>query len=100
MMKAMGGGRGDIFKLVWAETILTTFAGGLAGVGIAIVSSRLVEAVIRGMIPFAPEGSLIGFNLVTLGVCLGLSLVLGLAAGFYPAYRAASVRPVEAIKAD
>jgi putative ABC transport system permease protein len=100
MMKAMGGSRGDIFRLVWAETILTTFAGGLVGVAVAIASSRLVETFIRGMIPFAPEGSLIGFSLPTLAACVGLSLVLGLLAGFYPAWRASGVRPVEAIRAD
>jgi len=100
MMKAMGGSRGDVFKLVWAETILTTLLGGGAGVLIALVSSRLVEALIRGMIPYAPKGSLIGFSFPTMAMCVGLSLVLGLVAGFYPAFRAASVKPVEAIKAE
>ena len=100
MMKAMGGSRGDVFKLVWAETILTTVIGGLTGVVVALVSSRLVEALIRGMIPYAPKGSLIGFSLPTLAMCVVLSLVLGLVAGFYPAFRAASVKPVEAIKAE
>jgi putative ABC transport system permease protein len=100
MMKAMGGSRGDVFKLVWAETILTTVLGGVAGVLIALVSSRLVEALIRGMIPYAPKGSLIGFSLPTAAMCVALSLVLGLVAGFYPAFRAASVKPVEAIKAE
>ena len=100
MMKAMGGSRGDVFKLVWAETILTTVLGGVAGVLIALVSSRLVEALIRGMIPYAPKGSLIGFSVPTMAMCVVLSLVLGLFAGFYPAFRAASVKPVEAIKAE
>ncbi len=100
MMKAMGGSRGDVFKLVWAETILTTVLGGVSGVLVALVSSRLVEALIRGMIPYAPKGSLIGFSLPTAAMCVALSLVLGLVAGFYPAFRAASVKPVEAIRAE
>jgi putative ABC transport system permease protein len=100
MMKAMGGSRGDVFKLVWAETVLTTVLGGVAGIAIALVSSRLVEALIRGMIPYAPKGSLIGLSLPTMAMCVVLSLVLGLVAGFYPAFRAASVKPVEAIKAE
>jgi putative ABC transport system permease protein len=100
MMKAMGASAGDVFKLVWAETILTTVTGGLFGVLVAVGSARLVEGLIRGVIPFAPQGSLIGISPVTLLGCTVLSLVLGLVAGFYPALRAASVRPVEAIKAD
>ncbi|MBM3314035.1 FtsX-like permease family protein, partial [candidate division WOR-3 bacterium] len=100
MMKAMGGSRGDVFKLVWAETILTTGLGGVGGVALALVSSRLIEALIRGVIPYAPRGSLIGFSLPTTIFCVGLSLLLGLLAGFYPSFRAASVKPVEAIKAE
>lgn len=100
MMKAMGASAGDVFKLVWAETILTTFFGGLAGVIIAIASSRLVETVIRGMIPYAPKGALIGISVPTLVGCTLLSLVLGLLAGFYPALRASNVKPVEAIKGE
>jgi len=96
----MGGSRSDVFKLVWAETILTTVLGGLLGVALALVSSRLVEALIRGFIPYAPKGSLIGFSPVTMLACVGLSLALGLLAGFYPAFRAASIKPIEAIKAD
>jgi ABC-type lipoprotein release transport system permease subunit len=52
------------------------------------------------MIPYAPKGSLIGISLPTVAMCVVLSLVLGLVAGFYPAFRAAGVRPVEAIKAE
>jgi putative ABC transport system permease protein len=100
MMKAMGASAGDAFKLVWAETILITLAGGIVGVVIAVASSRLVETLIRGMIPFAPRGSLIGLSLPTLIGCTLLSLILGLVAGFYPALRASSVKPVEAIKAE
>ncbi len=100
MMKAMGGSRGDVFKLTWAETILTTASGGAVGVLIALGSSRLVEELIRGMIPFAPEGSLIGLSVLTMLACIGLSIVLGLLAGLYPALRAASIRPIEAIKTE
>jgi putative ABC transport system permease protein len=100
MMKAMGGSRGDVFKLTWAETILTTVSGGAVGVLIALGSARLVEALIRGMIPYAPKGSLIGLSGTTMLACIGLSVVLGLLAGLYPALRAASIRPIEAIRTE
>jgi putative ABC transport system permease protein len=100
MMKAMGGSRLDVFRLVWAETMLVSFAGGIAGVAVAILASRLVEGFIRGLIPYAPKGTLISLSLPVLGLCLGLSLLLGLVAGGYPAFRAASISPVEAIKTE
>jgi putative ABC transport system permease protein len=98
VMRATGASQAHVFGLVWLETLMLSLLGGLGGLGLG--SSRLVEALIRGMIPFAPKGSLIEFSLPTMAVCVGLSLVLGLVAGFYPAFRAASVKPVEAIKAE
>jgi putative ABC transport system permease protein len=100
MIRAMGGSPGQVFRLIWAETILATAAGGIVGVLAAVVSSRLVETLIRGLIPYAPKGSLITLSLPALALCLGLSLVLGMIAGFYPAFRAARIRPVEAIKTE
>ncbi len=100
MMKAMGARASDVFKLIWAETTLATLAGGLVGIVLALSSSRLVEAVIRGMIPFAPKGSLITAAPLTLAACTLLSLLLGVLAGFYPALHASIVKPVVAMKSE
>jgi putative ABC transport system permease protein len=100
MMKAMGARASDVFKLIWAETVLTTTAGGIVGLLLALGSSRLVEAVIRGMIPFAPNGSLINVVPLTIVACTALSLALGLLAGLYPALRAAMVKPVVAMRSE
>lgn len=100
MMKAMGASGSDVFRLIWAETILATVAAGTVGVVVALSSSRLVESLIRSMIPYAPKGSLIGLSGQTVIFCVFLSVGLGLVAGFYPALRAASIRPMEAIKTE
>jgi putative ABC transport system permease protein len=100
MMKAMGARASDVFKLIWAETVLTTTAGGIVGLLLALGSSRLVEAIIRGMIPFAPNGSLINVVPLTIVACTLLSLALGVLAGLYPALRAAMVKPVVAMRSE
>lgn len=105
MMKAVGASRGDVFKLIWIETILMCTAGGLAGVGSAVVASKGVEAFIKGVLTSTamiqvPKGTLIGFSWPVFWLSLGLSVVLGLLAGAYPAWRAASVRPIEAIRTE
>lgn len=105
MMKAVGASRGDVFRLVWIETMLMCTAGGLAGVGLAVLASRGVEAFIKGVLAGSamvqvPKGTLIGFSWPVLWMSLGLSIFLGLAAGAYPAWRAASVRPIEAIRTE
>ena len=98
MMKAMGAGRLDIFRLIWIETLLMTLAGGVAGIGLAVVSARGVVAVLRHVLPYAPSDFALGFSADTLWFCLGVSVVLGLLAGSYPSWRAASISPIEAIR--
>ena len=98
MMKAMGASRLDVFRLIWLETLLMTLAGGVAGVGLAVVSARAVVAVLRHVLPYAPSDFALGFSANTFWFCLGVSVILGMVAGSYPAWRAAFISPIEAIR--
>lgn len=98
MMKAMGAARLDVFRLIWLETLLMTLAGGVAGIGLAVVSARAVVAVLRHVLPYAPSDFALGFSADTLWFCLGVSVILGMVAGSYPSWRAASISPIEAIR--
>lgn len=105
MMKAVGASKTDIFRLVWIETILMCTAGGLVGIGLAVVASKGVEAFIKGVLANTamiqvPKGTLIGFSWPVFWTSMGLAILLGLVAGAYPAWRAASVRPIEAIRTE
>ncbi len=98
MMKAMGAGRLDVFRLVWLETLMSTLAGGLLGVVVALGSGRGVVAIMRYVLPHTPADFTIGFTAETFWVCIGVSVALGVLAGTYPAWRAASISPIEAIR--
>ena len=105
MMKAIGASRLDVFRLIWLETLVMCTVGGLAGVGLSMITSRGVEAFIKGVLSqtgliSVPKGTLISFNMEVFAVSMILSVFLGLAAGAYPAWRASSIRPIEAIRAD
>lgn len=105
MMKAVGAGAGDVFRLIWAETVLLCAAGGLAGTGLALVASRGTEAFIKGVLAktaliSVPKGSLIGFSWPVFGVAMLLAVALGVIAGAYPAWRASTVSPIEAIRTE
>jgi putative ABC transport system permease protein len=98
VMKALGARRGDIFQLIWLETLMVCLAGSLFGSIVATVGSGLVEAAIKALVDLGVSGSIVR---ITPNLILGSvvsSIVLGFFAGLYPAWRAASMRPVEAIR--
>lgn len=98
VMKAIGAYRGDIFKLIWLETLSVCVLGGILGCLIAIVGAGLVEAAIHALINLGVQGSIVRITPGLISSSLLVSVLLGFFAGLYPAWRAASMRPIEAIR--
>ena len=97
IMKALGARRGSIFQLVWLETVMICLAGALAGSVAAIVGSGLVERAIKGLADLGVSGSIVQITPAVIGYAVLGAVILGFFAGLYPAWRASSMRPVEAI---
>lgn len=98
VLKAIGASRADIFVLIWIETTIVCTLAGIIGNVIAYGGSTGVEAIIKFILPYAPTGSLVLITFDLLLVAFVGAIVLGLCSGIYPAWRAASMRPVEAIR--
>jgi len=100
ILKTIGAMPGDIFKLIWIETLLLCTAGGVLGVTLSLILSRVTELVIRSVLPYSPKGGLvlIDVNLVLFTLC-AIS-VIGLLSGLYPAWKAGRIRPLEAIRSE
>jgi putative ABC transport system permease protein len=98
IMKALGARRSDIFELIWLETLMICLAGSLVGSAAAVVGSGLVEAAIKSLADLGVSGSIVSITPRVIGYAVLGSVVLGFFAGLYPAWRAASMRPVEAIR--
>src|SRR5262245_47883920 len=96
-MKALGARRGSIFELIWLETVMICLVGAIAGSALAVVGSGLVERAIKAMADFGVSGSVVEITAPLIGYALMGATVLGFFAGLYPAWRASSMRPVEAI---
>jgi putative ABC transport system permease protein len=91
VMRTNGWSSGDILKLVTLESALLGLMAGtlgclLAWLGITIANQFVSGGVRLGLTP----------SLVALG--LGLSIVTGTLGGLYPAWRAARLVPMEAIR--
>jgi ABC-type lipoprotein release transport system permease subunit len=101
IMKATGASRMDIFKLIWLETIIICALGGAAGIIAAVFGGSFIEKMIRAVMSkagYVPAGQIVQFTpQIIIGCFLG-AIFLGVISGIFPAYRASSMRPVEAIR--
>ena len=86
--RATGARRRDILLQFLAEAVVLGGMGGLIGIGLGIGISRGISA-------FFPLPTLVTPQLIAVG--LALALVTGALAGFFPARKAASMVPVEAL---
>ncbi len=98
VMKAIGASRMDIFKIIWAETTFICIFGGALGGVIAIVGGKTVEFILKQALPYAPSGDLVIITPQNLLFSFIGAVVMGLIAGLYPAFRASSMKPIEAIR--
>ena len=97
IMKALGARRGSIFQLIWLETLMICLVGALAGSAMAVVGSGLVERAIKAMADLGVSGSIVRITPAVIGYAVLGAVILGFFGGLYPAWRASSMRPVEAI---
>jgi putative ABC transport system permease protein len=98
MMRAVGASRRDIFRIILEETTILSLSGGLVGILISILGSRMIEAFVRSVMPFVPTGDLISFDPAVAAGSVLFIFIIGLCAGIYPAFKASKINPVEAIK--
>ncbi|MDO9264510.1 MAG: ABC transporter permease [Desulfosalsimonadaceae bacterium] len=100
ILKSLGAMPWDIFKLIWIETVILCFLGGLAGTAMAFGLSKLTEVLIRNLLPYAPTGSLIQLDARLVVMTLFSVMVIGVVSGMYPAWKAARIRPLDAIRSE
>ena len=85
--KAIGARRSDVLAQFLTESVLLSVFGGLLGVAAGLVGSRFK---IVGVQPVVQSYSVF--------LALGVGVAVGLFFGIYPANRAASLRPIEALR--
>jgi putative ABC transport system permease protein len=100
ILKTMGAMPGDIFLLVWTETLILCSTGGIAGIGLALVSARVTDLLVRRILPYAPGGGLVVIDAKLALITFLVIVAVGLLSGIYPAWKAGRVRPLESIRSE
>ncbi len=102
VMKAIGGSEWEIRKIFFVEASAIGLIGAIFGLILGWMVSRVANYVVN--VSLMPEGeepvNLFYFPLWLVLGAIGFSVVVSLAAGLYPASRAARINPVEALRHD
>lgn len=89
LRKALGAKKKTIITQFLTEAVILTFTGGfigmLFGAGVSFVLSQVIST------PFTLSGQAIL-------LAVGVSGVIGVLFGWYPAQKAASLQPIEALR--
>jgi putative ABC transport system permease protein len=87
--RALGARKQDIITQFLSETMLLTLTGGLFGICLGCVIPLLVTY--SGKMPTVITGE-------SVVLAFGISVLTGIIFGLYPAYRAASMDPIESLR--
>ena len=91
MMKAVGGSTRDVMQLFLVEALLLCVIGALLGV---------VVGVGLGYAGVTAAGWPMAIPLDWIAVVAGVGIAVGAISGLYPAWRAARVDPIEALRQE
>lgn len=91
ILRANGWSQRDIISLMTLESSLLGFAGGLIGAFVGWLATLLINWN-------WPERLQLHAGLPLLGFSIVFSIILGLAGGLYPAWRASRLSPMESIR--
>jgi putative ABC transport system permease protein len=88
--KSLGARQADILRQFIFESATLAAIGGLIGLVLAFILSQIVSVFV-----FPTQ-----ISIFSAAIAIGVSGVIGILAGLFPAWRAARLDPIEALRAD
>jgi putative ABC transport system permease protein len=88
--RALGAKRRDITTQFLIETVVLSGIGGLVGISLGMLIPQLI-------VYFIPEQRTI-VTIQSVALAFGISVIIGIVFGLYPARRAALMDPIEALR--
>lgn len=93
VLRAVGWSSCRVLGMILSESVLVCLAGGVLGVGFGYLAVSLIT---KKTVAFGVN--LAGITPDLLGQAFAVVFILGLTGGLYPAWRAARLQPVEALR--
>jgi putative ABC transport system permease protein len=92
---ALGASRGRLIQQTLTESVLLSFAGGIAGLGVMALATRGILAAAPANLPRLGE---VSPGLPVILFALGLSIVTGISVGLIPAFAAANSQAQDTLR--
>ena len=89
--KAIGAGRETIMLQFLIEALLVSLMGCLAGIGLSWVILKVAAVVMKNSMSFTMDMKVVWLS-------VGFSVLIGVLFGLYPANKAASKKPIDALR--
>lgn len=89
LRKALGAKKKTIITQFLTESVILTFTGGILGIIVGVATSYGYSRINSSTFTISPYSVLLAFS---------VSVVIGVVFGWYPAKKAASLQPIEALR--
>ena len=99
LRKAVGAKRLDILLQFLIEAVMMCGIGGAIGVGLGILAGEGMAMLAVKIVKIVPEWPAV-ISLEWILISVSFSAIIGISFGLYPAIKAASLAPIEALRKD
>jgi putative ABC transport system permease protein len=89
LRQAVGARRRDVLRQFLVEAVVLSLIGGVLGIAFGMLGARTIADTFQWPTRVSPNAIALAF---------GCSAVIGLFFGYYPAWRAARLDPIEALR--
>ena len=88
---AIGARQRDVLRQFLIEAVLLSIAGGAIGVGLGVFGASAIARSFKWPTSIPPNAVAVAF---------GFSVMIGIVFGYYPAFRAARLDPIDALRVE
>jgi len=89
--KSVGAATTDIFIQILVESVVIAILGGMTGLATSFALVHLIST-------FAPTDNAPIIQVTALAIAFGFSVLVGILAGIFPAFKAARLNPIQALR--